>query len=84
MNNMAPSYMTDIVKFSENNTHQLRSITNKDLVLQIRPRTKYMKNSFSNYSKDIWNTIPLEIRTSKNIKCFKDRYKHYLLDKPRC
>ena len=79
MNNKAPSYLADIVTFSDNKTYQLRSVSNKDLVLQITPRTKYMATSFTNYSKNIWNDIPLNIRTSKTLKTFKGNYKHYLL-----
>ena len=79
LNNMAPSYMSEIVSFSENNLYMLRSITNKDLVLQTRPRTNYMTSSFSYYSRNVWNAIALEIRESENIKTFKIKLKQNLI-----
>ena len=79
LNNMAPSYMSEIVSFSENNLYMLRSVTNKDIVLQTRPRTNYMKSSFTYYSRNVWNIIPLEIRESKNIQTYKIKFKQYLI-----
>ena len=76
MNNMVPSYMTDMIHFSENKTHKLRSISNKDLVLKDIPRTNCMKNSFAYYSKYKWNDIPCDIRASLSVKTFKEKYKN--------
>ena len=44
-NNMAPIYMKDVLKFSENESHNLRSASNKQLSMQIKPKTKYSKKS---------------------------------------
>ena len=75
MKNMIPSYMTDI-HFSENKTHKLRSISNKDLVLKDITRTNCMKNSFAYYSKSIWNDIPCDIRASLSVKTLEEKYKN--------
>ena len=79
LNDMTPSYIKDMVSFSENNVYNLRSITNKDLVLRSSHRTNYMKSSFVFYSRNVWNSIPLEIRNATNIKSFKEKIKQYLM-----
>ena len=67
MNNMAPSYMTDMIHFSENKAHNLRSISYKDLVLKDIPRTNCMKNSFTYNGKSIRKNI-------KNVYCSLEYY----------
>ena len=62
VNKAAPSYMSDIISFSQNNVYKLRSIETNDLVLQYRHKTNDMKTSLINYSRNIWNSIPLEMR----------------------
>ena len=66
LNYTAPSYMSEVVSFSQNSVYNLRSIENNDLVLQHRYNTRYMKTSFASYSKLIWNTLPLSVRNSSN------------------
>ena len=80
-NNLVPSYMSDFVSFSQNNMYNLRSITNNDVVLQNRHKTKYMRTSFAYYSKNVWNSIPIEIRRSNNIRTFKKNVKQFLMGK---
>ena len=76
---MAPSYMSELVTVSDNNVYMLRSMAHKDIVLQTRPRTNYMKSSFTYYSRIVWNSIPLEIRESKIFNTYKMKVKQYLI-----
>ena len=79
INHMAPTYMSDILTFSRNERHNLRSSTHNDLVLQGKPRTNYFKDSFSYFSMRIWNDVPVDIRLVTKIQSFKSNLKIYLL-----
>ena len=52
LNHMAPSYMSDIITVSTNNSYSLRSALRNDLVLKHKPKTKYIKDSFNYYSME--------------------------------
>ena len=60
-NHMAPSYMSDIITVSTNNSYSLRSVLRNDLVLKHKPKTKYIKDSFNHYNMTVWNEIPIDI-----------------------
>jgi len=79
-NNMAPIYMNNVLKFSENESHNLRSESNKQLSLQIIPKTKYSKKSFTYISYRVWNSIPFSIKNAKSVSSFKYKYKTFLLN----
>ena len=79
INQIAPAYLLDILTFSRNEKHNLRSSIHNDLVLQKIPRTNYYKDSFSYYSMKVWNDIPVDIRSVPKIQSFKSKYKNYLL-----
>ena len=79
LNDNAPSYMTAIIYTANNVTYHLRSQSHKDLSLSTRPKTKYMTDTFSYYSLNIWNNIPpLQIRKRTNENHLKKAYKEYL------
>ena len=80
VNNLAPSYMYELIILAENGFYNLRSKTHKDLLLSYTPRTRYFKDTFQYYAMKIWNSIPIEIRKNENIKSFKTNYKTYLLN----
>ena len=80
LNNMAPSYMTEVLAFSKNEKYNLRSSKRSDLVLKTRPHTNYLKDTFAYYSMTIWNHIPYDIRVSSTLQSFKYRCKHFLMD----
>jgi len=67
---MAPSYMSNIITVSTNNSYSLRSVLRNDLVLKHKPKTKYIKDSFNYFSMTVWNKIQIEIRNAANIKSF--------------
>ena len=78
-NNMTPTYMNDILSFSKNEYHDLRSNTNKDLVLRNIPRTNYLKDSFSYFSIKVWNNIPANIKHCKTLQSFKKNCKIHFI-----
>jgi len=80
LNNMAPSYMTDIISFSKNDHYSIRSVKHNDLVLTKKPKTQFFKDSFSYYSISIWNEIPCNIRISPSINSFQSLYRNYLFN----
>jgi len=43
LNHMAPSYMSDIITVSTNNSYSLRSVLRNDHVVKHTPKTKYIK-----------------------------------------
>jgi len=80
LNNMAPSYMTDIISFSKNDHYSLWSVKHNDLVLKKKPKTQFFKDSFPYYSISMWNKIPCNIRNSSSIQSFKSQYRKYLFN----
>ena len=78
LNDNAPSYMTELISTANNVTYHLRSQSHKELSLSTRPKTKYMTDTFSYYSLNIWNNIPLQVRKITNENHFKKAYKEYL------
>ena len=62
----APSYMIEIISTANNVTYHLRSQSHKDLSFSTRPNTKFMTDTFSYNSLNIWNNIPLLIRKITN------------------
>ena len=58
LNSMAPTYLSEILKCSQNEKYSLRSANRHDLVLNIKPRTNLIQNTFAYYSMKIWNNIP--------------------------
>ena len=74
LNNSAPEYLRNL--FTDRNTHY--SLRNADGKLNLpRPRTDYMKRSFSYCGARLWNNLPESIRTIKSFKNFKKAIQGY-------
>jgi hypothetical protein len=71
---MAQSYRTELMTLSDNKIYNLRSNSRNDIVSWTRPKTNYIKDTFSYHGMDIWNNIPLNIHYVDNLKCFKEKY----------
>ena len=71
--------MSEIISFSHNELHNLRSIAHKDLVLKRKPHTNYLKDSFSYFSIDVWNKLPITIKQCSTLQSFKNNCKIYFL-----
>ena len=78
MNYLVPDYLNDIIIFSSNTKYMLRSAANYDIITN-KANTVYMKKSFSFMCKEIWNSLPCVIRSTKTVASFKQNLKSYLL-----
>ena len=74
LNNSAPEYLRNL--FTDRNTYY--SLRNDDGKLNLpRPRTDYMKRSFSYCVAHLWNNLPESICTMKSFKNFKKANQGY-------
>jgi hypothetical protein len=78
INNLAPSYMRELIHTCNNENYNLRSQSNLNLVV-LKPNTEYLKKTFSYSGMVIWNTIPASIKFITKLEIFKKTYKTYLL-----
>ena len=62
-NNLSPRYIRDIISFSSNTKYNLWSSAHYDII-NSRFNTLFMKKAFSYYSMNIWNEIPISVRTA--------------------
>lgn len=68
MNGRAPEYLQNLLCKQEHH-YQLRN--NKQCLKIPKPKTEYMKRSFSYSTAKLWNKLPLDIRQSTSIAQFK-------------
>ena len=61
--------------------HTLRSSHDRLLAL-LRCRTEFGKRAFSSAAPSVWNSIPIEIRSSRSLPSFKRRLKSYFFTQP--
>ena len=79
LNNLAPDYVKDLFKnVSDKHNRNTRSV-DKALLHIPRFKTNSFENSFSVSAARLWNTIPLEVRTSSNLETFKRSVKNHLM-----
>ena len=74
----APPYLTELLKVKIPGRYTLR--TNSQLLLEV-PKTTcktFGDRAFASAAPRIWNDLPLAIRESETVKCFKSRLKTYL------
>ena len=72
LNDQAPVYLQNL--FDERNSdYDLRNSFRK-LVLT-KPRTDYLKRSFSYSGAMLWNSLPEHVREIKSIRKFKEQIK---------
>ena len=75
LNEQAPVYSQNL--FHERSTdYDLRNSFHK-LTLP-RPRTNYLKRSFSYSGALLWNSLPENVREIKSVRKFKEQIKHLL------
>ena len=81
INNLAPAYLCNLFVPRTSN-YDFRNAEKK--LLLPKPRTDYLKHSFSYSGPILWNNLPEEIRTSNSLvfskrsynKWFSDQYSH--------
>ena len=62
---------------SDDTITSLRSVTNKNFLIP-KPKLNLFKNSLSYSGAIIWNSIPLEIKTSKSLDSFVNKCKAWM------
>ena len=73
LNNLAPSYMRSMfIDRDSLRNYSLRATEGKMAIP--KPRTNYLKNSFSYDGAILWNSLPIEIRRAKSLNLFKTGY----------
>jgi len=56
LNNQAPTYVTELLTFSNNTFYNLRSTVEKSIIhVYDKPNTKFKSNSFSYFGMKTWN-----------------------------
>ena len=55
VNNLSPTRINDLLTFSNNSTHALRSATHNNLSLTKIPKKNYYADTFSYMSMLVWN-----------------------------
>ena len=76
INNLTPSYISDLITFSSNNTYVLRSIAKRD-ISHNKPNTNYLKKTFSYSGISIMNYIVKEGITWNNIAVINVSFLHW-------
>ncbi len=83
-NNLAPQYLRDLFEMRTDYQGQtnmtLRSSSNENYAVP-KPRNNLFKNSLSYSGALIWNSIPLDVRTSKTLDAFTTNCLNWLQNK---
>ena len=79
LHGVAPLYMSNLINYSRNPYHMLRSELNNDVTNQIIPRTEFRKRTFSYIGMQYWDSIPTDLRSINNIGYFKQKLKCSLM-----
>ena len=70
LNSLAPSYMRSMFIDRDGLTNYSLRDTEGKLAIP-KPRTNYLKNSFSYDGAILWNSLPIELRQAKSLNLFK-------------
>ena len=70
---LAPDYLTNEITFM----HEIQNrVTRQHNLLHVPfAKTSCFKKSFSIYGPQLWNSLPLELRSMNDLECFKRSYK---------
>ena len=80
LHNQTPTYITNRLNQvnNKNAKYSLRSVSNLSIKLD-KPKTNIWKKSFTYSGSDLWNKLPLHIKTSKSLNAFKlNCFKHFI------
>ena len=78
LHNLAPMYISNLITITENKNYNLRSSSNMDII-HLKPKTDYLKQSFSYSGMQIWNNIPVHIRLCSTLNSFKSNFRAHLI-----
>ena len=78
VNGMVPNYLEENFHFTNNQNYNLRSADEKLLNLP-KPKTNFLKKTFTYSGSQIWNSLPNEIKMSNTLVSFKTKcYKFFI------
>ena len=78
LNNMVPPYLQEKFHVNINQNYSLRSSDNNQLYIP-RPKTNFLKQTFLYSGSQIWNDLPMEVKSCKTLSSFKTKcYEHFL------
>ena len=87
---LAPVYLQDLVSFrsasTSSSTRRLRSAATAHLQLCPGPRTvtRYGDRAFSSIAPQLWNNLPVDIRSAPSLDSFKTMLKTHLYNQWYC
>lgn len=78
LNDLAPLYLSELLQVHKPLRSLRSSADDKTLVIPRKNLKTYGDRSFAYFAPSVWNSLPYDIRCSKNIEIFKKRLKHFL------
>ena len=82
INNIAPSYLQDLINIRDINIHSLR--LDNDFYLLSEPSLPYLTKTYSAFSfigPSVWNSLPYYIRCVSDLSEFKTSLKTFYFNK---
>ena len=77
---LAPSYLQDLIKPKFTFSH-LRSSNDVYSLQSVVPKSKYGESTFEYAAPRVWNALPINVKHSPSLDCFKKRLKsHYFIE----
>ena len=76
---LLPDYISELIIFSNNENYSLRSAARNEII-QLKPRTNFLKDTFSYSSTEIWKNIPKDIKNCATVILFKNYFRRFLLN----
>ena len=83
LNDLAPSYMSSMLSYRDEPADRC-TVRNDELLLLKVPKTRLTTHgdrAFSVYGPTLWNNLPLDLRLSSSVDCFKKELKTRLFKK---
>ena len=81
INDLAPSYIADLIEPYHSNRRGLRSANDSTRLHVPRSRNTFGDKCFTHCASTIWNKLPLELRNTESLTLFKRKLKTHLFPK---
>ena len=75
-NNLAPDYLNVFKRIHNVHSRNTRSAAREDLYIP-KHRTEFFKKSFTYSGVKIWNSLPLDLKSSPSLQAFKSKCKYH-------
>ena len=83
LHGLAPDYLAELIQ-EYKPSRNLRFSSKINLVTTSVSKASYGQRSFHYAAPELWNTLPLHIKTSKTVEQFKSSLKTYLFTSALC